>query len=227
MCEYFDTTKGKKISRDYVVQLQDKVRALNNELSQYTDEEADPYDGFVRGNVSGEGLLRPGEMVRLQDGGDETPRYLGPSSGIAMTRLLMEAAKRYTDSARISELFPDVRVRRNRIQSVVMGGTAVPPARRKSYPMVSEVAAEMLPNRQVVDRLVEVFNQRGQYCLLVCSSACLLACSVTDRICQHNCFGQLCTKKYWPKTSTTSTPMIPTRTRTLSRAWSSPSACKR
>lgn len=164
-CEYYDTSKGRKISRSYVVQLQERVRVLTAELAQYTDEDADPYDGFVRGSGSGEGLFRPGEMVRLDDFGDETPRYLGPSSGIAMTRLLMEAAKRYTDSARISELFPRVRVRRERVQSVIMGNNGgVAQERRRSYPMQSEVPAETLPTRQIVDGLVEVFNQRGVFC---------------------------------------------------------------
>lgn len=101
---------------------------------------------------------------------DETPRYIGPSSGIAMTRLLMEQAKRYTDSQRISELIPDVRARRldrlNRMQSVVHIGASISgpsgnAARKKSFPMVSEHPAEALPSRQVTEKLVEVFNSRG------------------------------------------------------------------
>ncbi len=85
--------------------------------------------------------MRPGGLVRLNET-DETPRYLGPSSGIAMSRLLMEEAKRYTDTKRISELIPEVRARRfermNRMQSIVsMGGSiSGPSSRRKSYPMI-------------------------------------------------------------------------------------------
>ncbi|KAK9415317.1 putative Zn(2)-C6 fungal-type domain-containing protein [Seiridium unicorne] len=141
VCEYFDTTKGKKISRYYVVKLQEKVRALEAELGQYTEEE-----DFPRNN---EELLRPGGLVRLNES-DETPRYLGPSSGIAMTRMVMEEAKRFTDSTRISELVPSVRDRRQ----AAPGGVSfpamrsmsfsIPPnisARKKSFPIVSSVPA--------------------------------------------------------------------------------------
>ncbi len=160
-CEYYDTTKGKKISRYYVVRLQEKVRQLEAELAQYTEG-----DEYPRNN---EEIVRPGGLVRLNET-DETPRYLGPSSGIAMARLLMEEAKRYTDSKRISELIPKVRARRaeriNRMQSIVsMGGSSLygSMSRRKSYPMVSAKPAENLPTRPVIDKLVEVFSQRGAY----------------------------------------------------------------
>ncbi|KAI1377626.1 fungal-specific transcription factor domain-containing protein [Hypoxylon crocopeplum] len=160
-CEYFDTTKGKRISRFYVVKLQDKVRALEAELGQYTDE-----DDFPKNR---EDFIRPGGLVRLNET-DETPRYLGPSSGIAMTRILMEEAKRYTDSKRISELIPDVRDRRQgapfgasfsgmRSQSFTM---LLMSSRKKSYPIISGVAAQNLPSRGIADRLIEVFHQRAQ-----------------------------------------------------------------
>ena len=102
--------------------------------------------------------MRPGGMIRLS-ASDETPRYLGPSSGIAMTRLLMEEAKRYTDSKRISDLIPEVRARRQaRMQSIQMTGAAS--SGRKSYPMVSEGPAESLPANSVADKLVEIFIQK-------------------------------------------------------------------
>lgn len=126
------------------------MRALEAELSQYTDE-----DDFPRNH---EEMVRPGGLVRLNET-DETPRYLGPSSGIAMTRLLMEDAKLFTDSKRISELIPEVRARRQaRMQSVVM--TAPPNGRKKSYPMISAHPAQNLVTRQVADKLMEIFCQR-------------------------------------------------------------------
>ncbi|KAI0442977.1 hypothetical protein F4803DRAFT_550549 [Xylaria telfairii] len=163
ICEYFDTTKGKKISRYYVVKLQETVRTLDAELAQYIDEEDDLYA------KDHEDFIRPGGLVKLNET-DETPRYLGPSSGIAMTRIVMEEAKRYTDTGRISELIPDVKGRRktavfgttatgNRSQSFSM--PAMNP-RKKSYPMVSAVAASGLPSRPIADKLVEVFHQRAQ-----------------------------------------------------------------
>ncbi|KAI0427736.1 hypothetical protein F5Y09DRAFT_23231 [Xylaria sp. FL1042] len=162
ICEYFDTTKGKKISRYYVVKLQETVRTLDAELSQYIDED----DLHIKDQ---EDFLRPGGLVRLNET-DETPRYLGPSSGIAMTRIVMEQAKRYTTTGRISELIPDVKGRRkaassmdpvagNRSQSFSM---PVANPRKKSYPMVSAVAAAGLPSRGIADKLIEVFHQRAQ-----------------------------------------------------------------
>lgn len=136
---------------------------MEAELSQFTDDDNDHPE-------SAEDIVRPGGLVKLSES-DETPRYLGPSSGIAMTRLLMDQAKRYTDSQRISELFPDVRARRmdrlDRMQSIVhMGASISGPsgmaARKKNFPMVSEIPAQTLPARQVADKLVEVFNSRGK-----------------------------------------------------------------
>ncbi|PQE25756.1 fungal specific transcription factor domain-containing protein [Rutstroemia sp. NJR-2017a BBW] len=148
ICEYFDTTKGKRISRTYVIRLQDKVRALEAELSQLVEEEGDTED-----------IVRPGGLVRLHED-DETPRFLGPSSGIAMTRIVMEEAKKYTDTRSIRELVPEVRQRRTPAQSP---DTAM--ERKKSYPMISAVPAPTLPSRLVTDKLVEVFNQKAQYML--------------------------------------------------------------
>lgn len=146
-CEYYDTLKGKKISRTYVVRLQEKVRALEAELEGYTEEETSPP------NI--EDSIRPGGLVRL-GGNDETPRFLGPSSGIAMTRLVMEEAKRFTDSRSIRDLVPEVSQRRTPAQS-----PDEYTERKKSYPMISAVPAERLPSRLVTDKLVEVYNQKG------------------------------------------------------------------
>ncbi|KAJ4165638.1 hypothetical protein LMH87_007262 [Akanthomyces muscarius] len=155
VCEYLDAAKGRKINRYYVIKLQDKVRALEAELDQYTDEAAD----YPK---SSEDIVRPGGMIRLSNN-DEIPRYLGPSSGIALTRLLMEEAKRFTDSKSIGELIPEVRARRQaRMQSIQMSGTGTLTGHKKSYPMVSEVPAEGLPKRVVADKLIDAFYQKTQ-----------------------------------------------------------------
>jgi hypothetical protein len=120
---------------------------LEAELSQYTEEE-----GFPQNT---EDIVRPGGLVRLNED-DETPRFLGPSSGIAMTRLVMEEAKKYTDSRSIRELVPEVRQRRTPVVSPEEST-----GRKKSYPMISAVPAPTLPSRLVTDKLVEVFNQKG------------------------------------------------------------------
>ncbi|EXF78225.1 fungal specific transcription factor domain-containing protein [Colletotrichum fioriniae PJ7] len=140
--------QGKKINRNYVIKLQEKVRALEAELRQYTDDDSE----FSHLD---EDIVRPGGLVRLNDT-DETPRYLGPSSGIAMTRLLVQGAKLFTDSKRISELIPQVRARRmTRMQSIVMTRD-----RKKSYPMISAHPAQSLPTRPIANKLVDVFCQR-------------------------------------------------------------------
>ncbi len=128
------------------------MRQLEAEMRALTEEEGD----FSHGRDE---LVRRGGLVRLSVG-DDSQRYLGPSSGIAMSRLLMEEAKVFTDSKRISELIPEVRARREaRMQSVVM--TRPAPRRKSTYPMFSEHPAVTLPSRPLVNRLIEVFCQRG------------------------------------------------------------------
>ncbi|KAL2200269.1 fungal-specific transcription factor domain-containing protein [Corynascus similis CBS 632.67] len=157
-CEYYDSAKGKRINRSYVVSLQKKVRQLEAELAQYTDQDSD----YAHNH---DDMIWPGGIVRL-DAPDEIPRYLGPSSGTAMTRLLMEEAKRYAESRRIANLIPEVLARRaerrDRMQSVVMGSISGPSGRTKSYPAHSIIPASALPSREIVDRLVRAFNDRIQ-----------------------------------------------------------------
>lgn len=170
-CEYLDTAKGRRINRYYVIKLQEKVRALEAELGQFVDDEGE----YPR---SSEDIIRPGGLVRLGTG-DETPRYLGPSSGIAMTRLLMEEAKRFTESNRISELIPELRARRQaRMQSIQM--TSQGSSHKKSYPMTSELPAKNLPGRQVTDKLVEIFHQK---CMSMHSTMCTSLCAVDTYRC--------------------------------------------
>ncbi|KAK4235043.1 fungal-specific transcription factor domain-containing protein [Achaetomium macrosporum] len=158
-CEYYDSAKGKKINRTYVVSLQKKVRELEAELAQYTDQESE-YP------LNHDDMVCPGGIVRL-DETDEMPRYLGPSSGTAMTRLLMEEAKRFAESRRIANLIPAVLARRaeqrDRMQSVVMGGSiSGPSGRKKSYPAHSIIPASSLPSKEIVVGLARAFNDRVQ-----------------------------------------------------------------
>ncbi len=134
------------------------MRELEADLAQYTDQDGEyPH--------SHDDMVFPGGIVRL-DQTDEMPRYLGPSSGTAMTRLLMEEAKRYGESRRIANLIPAVLARRaerrDRMQSVVMGSSISGPAgRTRSYPAHSIIPASALPSREIVDGLVRAFNDRG------------------------------------------------------------------
>ena len=208
VCEYLDAAKGRKINRYYVVKLQEKVRSLEAELDQYIEEDGD----YPRTN---EDIVRPGGMVRL-NGNDETPRYLGPSSGIAMSRLLMEQAKKYSDASRISELIPEVRARRQtRMQSVQMTNPIV--NRRKSYPMMSDTPPEGLPTRAITDRLVETFNQK---CKLNTSGKTLPRLT---RALKLKTFGPACTKRpYRRMWNPSMRPTTKTHIETMSFAWSLP-----
>jgi hypothetical protein len=73
-----------------------------------------------------------------------------------MTRLVMEEAKKHTDSRSIRELVPEISQRRAPAQS-----PNAATGRNTSYPMISAVPAQTLPSRLVTDKLLEVFNQKG------------------------------------------------------------------
>ena len=136
-----------------MIRLQDRVRALQLELGRYIDDGEAEHDT--------EESIRPGGLVRLEEG-DETPRYLGPSSGIAMTRLVMEEARRYTDSRSIRELVPEVTKRRTPVQSPGSTSDFQHNERKRSYPMISAIPAVGRPSTLVRDKLIEVFNQKGE-----------------------------------------------------------------
>ncbi|KAK3080805.1 hypothetical protein LTR53_020509, partial [Teratosphaeriaceae sp. CCFEE 6253] len=84
--------KGQNVNRNYVVYLQHKVRELEEELDRTENEE---------GGESQESMLRAA-TVRVHDGQDS--KYLGPSSGIYITRLVMQLAKQFTDARSIQEI---------------------------------------------------------------------------------------------------------------------------
>ncbi|RAR14061.1 fungal specific transcription factor domain containing protein [Stemphylium lycopersici] len=133
---------GRKIPRNYVVHLQQKVRHLEKQLAdlERDDVEPDPED-----------VMRGAATVRVQDS-DES-KFLGPSSGITITRLVMQLAKQFTESKSISEIVPHA-------QAKDLKDTFAQEDQRptsKIYPMVSDVAAEELPNRDLSNLLVELF----------------------------------------------------------------------
>ncbi|CAI6332607.1 unnamed protein product [Periconia digitata] len=141
-CEYFDPTKNRKIPRDYVVHLQHKVRDLEKQLQELERDDAEP---------DPEDVMRGAAAVRVQD--TDESKFLGPSSGITITRLVMQLAKQFTDSKSISEIVPDASVKS--IKATFDQEDARPTS--KVYPLVSDVAAEELPNRDLTNLLLELF----------------------------------------------------------------------
>ena len=76
VCEYFDTTKGRNISRTYVIHLQNKVQALEAELASLGISEYETPDAEI--------IARSAGYVRFKE--NDEARYLGPSSGIAVSK---------------------------------------------------------------------------------------------------------------------------------------------
>ncbi|KAL6703499.1 hypothetical protein ACN47E_009597 [Coniothyrium glycines] len=141
-CEYYDPTKGRKIPRNYVVHLQHKVRDLEQQLADLDKDDAEPDQ---------EDVMRGAATVRVQDS-DES-KFLGPSSGITITRLVMQLAKQFTESKSISEIVPHARAKS--IKAIYTQEDERPTS--KVYPLVSDFAAEELPNRDLTNLLVELF----------------------------------------------------------------------
>ena len=150
-CEYFDSTKNKTIPRNYITSLQETVKRLNDELQSLEQEE--PYE------PDHESMAREGGLVRFSES-DEC-RFLGPSSGIAITRFVMDFAK--------------LQAARRTIKEVVSQHTAQEIKQKfdiestkptsKVYPLISSVAAPDLPNRDLMGKLVDIYMVKAQYML--------------------------------------------------------------
>ncbi|KAH5327210.1 hypothetical protein HBI12_079020 [Parastagonospora nodorum] len=141
-CEYYDPTKGRKIPRNYVVHLQHKVRDLEKQLAELERDDVEP---------DAEDVMRGATAVRVQD--TDESKFLGPSSGITITRLVMQLAKQFTESKSISEIVPHARAKS--IKATFAQEDKRPTS--KIYPLVSDVAAEELPNRNLANLLVDLF----------------------------------------------------------------------
>lgn len=145
-CEYYDASKGHNVNRNYVVYLQHRVRELEQELDRVENEDAgeDP-----------EAMMRAA-TVRMHDAPDS--KYLGPSSGIAITRLVMQLAKQFTDAKSIMDIVSEQRARQ--IKETYEQEQAKPTS--KVYPLISDVAAEELPTRNLADMLVRLYKLKVQ-----------------------------------------------------------------
>ena len=134
--------------RAYVLHLQNKVRQLEQDLANPTDEPPSSYT-FER-------VLRDGSFVEIEGSGNE-PRFLGPSSGIAMTRLVMDMAKNLYQAQSITEIVPEYKARqiRQRFAQEASKPTS------KVYADISFVAAPNLPSLDLTERLVENFYLKG------------------------------------------------------------------
>ena len=151
VCEYHDTSKGKIIPRTYVIYLQAKVQALEAELAQMSESQHISPDA--------ECMLRNAGFVRFKE--NDASRYLGPSSGITMTRLVMDLAKQNTDTKSIKEIVPETKARQ--IKDRFIQEEEKPTS--KVYPLISDVAAPHLPSRELANNLIDNFYRKAQYML--------------------------------------------------------------
>ncbi|QIX02087.1 hypothetical protein AMS68_007604 [Peltaster fructicola] len=85
-------------------------------------------------------------------------KFLGPASGIAIARLVMQLAKQFTDAKSIKDIVPDVEAAQSK--SLYEQEQAKPTS--KVYPVTSNVAAPDLPNRSLADILVQLYKLKVQ-----------------------------------------------------------------
>ncbi|ETI22003.1 hypothetical protein G647_06073 [Cladophialophora carrionii CBS 160.54] len=150
-CEYYDSVKNRTIPRTYITSLQDTVRRLNEELKALEkDDEHEP---------DHEAMARGAGLVKFSE--NDESRFLGPSSGIAITRFVMEFAKQNSSRRTIKDVVPHHAAQE--IKDKFDAESDKPTS--KVYPLISSVAAPDLPNRELMDRLVEIYMAKAQYML--------------------------------------------------------------
>lgn len=151
LCEYYDSVRNKIISRTYITSLQDTVRRLQAELkSLETEEDYEP---------DHESMARAPGLVKF-DENDES-RFLGPSSGIAVTRFVMDFARRNASRKTIRDV-----VNLQAAQEIKQKNTAESnKPTSKVYPLISSVAAPNLPNRGLMEQLLNIYMVKAQYML--------------------------------------------------------------
>ncbi|RPA91233.1 hypothetical protein L873DRAFT_1714976 [Choiromyces venosus 120613-1] len=154
-CEFFDSTKQKTIPRSYVVHLQNKVRDLEEQIrvreTLLVEAEAPNSEELVRGV----GLVNFADYEHYKE-----PRYVGSSSGVTVTRLVLEAAKKNLDPQAFKDLTTQ---HRNTFRHALR--TNSDPG--DPYATLSSLPASRLPGREITDKLVELFCARALYQLPV------------------------------------------------------------
>jgi len=104
-------------------------------------------------------MARRAGLVKFSE--TDESRFLGPSSGIAITRFVMEFAKQNTARRTIKEVVPDIAAKE--IKDKFDVESAKPTS--KIYPLISSVAAPTLPNRDLMEGLLDIYMVKAQYML--------------------------------------------------------------
>lgn len=104
-------------------------------------------------------MAKNGGLVKFNEKDDS--RFLGPSSGIAITRFVMEFAKQSAARKTIRDIVPIHQA--EEIKQKFSSESAKPTS--KVYPMISSVAATILPGPELMERLLEIYMVKAQYAL--------------------------------------------------------------
>lgn len=154
-CEFFDSTKQKTVPRSYVVHLQVKVRALEEELKMretLTLETETP---------DSEELVRAVGLVNFADYEHyKEPRYVGTSNGFTVTRLVLESARRNLGAQTFKDLTSQ---HRNTFRHALRSS----PDPSDHYPALANTPATRLPSREITDKLVDRFCQKGSFSIVL------------------------------------------------------------
>lgn len=132
-----------------MVHLQEKVKALEAQLEQLereAEESAQP---------DPETMLRAAAAVKF--GETEESKYLGPSSGIAITRFVMQLAKECTSANSIKDIISEAKARQ--VKDRFEREQAKPTS--KVYPYISSCAALQLPSRGLTEVLIRLYIAKG------------------------------------------------------------------
>jgi Fungal specific transcription factor domain len=103
-----------------------------------------------------EEIVRGGADIRMNKDDDDS-KFLGPSSGIAITRLVMQLAKRFTQAESINEIVAPNQAEQVKVAFAEEEGKPT----SKVYPIISNIAAPDLPPREMTTVLVKLFNLKG------------------------------------------------------------------
>lgn len=104
-------------------------------------------------------MARGAGLIKFSE--NDESRFLGPSSGIAITRFVMELAKQYTKNKSIKDIVPTHTAQE--IKEKFDVESAKPTS--KVYPLISSVAAPSLPSHDLMERLIDLYMAKAQYML--------------------------------------------------------------
>lgn len=134
--------------RHYVITLQDKILELEKALEDLGREHGNEPDP--------ESLVRDAAVVKFQDTNEQ--KYLGPSSGTTMTRIVIQLAKRATNSASINNIVSEDRLRQ--VEDQFAAEQEKPTS--KIYPLLSSFANHELPGKDLTQLILDLYNIKGR-----------------------------------------------------------------